>query len=379
VKVAARFRTRYFVIGLVGSVVAALIVIASIGRFIGFTRVGDTLEGADPKWLGVCVAGQVLVFVGYANAMRLAFGVESGTELPIRASIRLALASFAATQLFAFAGIGGLALVYVALRRTGRDRRSAATTLVGLNTSVYFVFAVIAFMGSAGALALAQAPLSMTLPWVIGVPVVLLVARWFTNAARRDRASALDTGALQQALATGIAAAAWARDRLVHRDGRSLLGWAACYWFGDLCSMWAALHAFGAEPALTALVTAYTAGYIVQVLPVPLIATAGVDAATTLLLHVVGVPLDIALVGVVAHRVFAFWLPIVPGSLYALGLARERNPHAGGDGRERHEVASVRLTVGFSEIALTERDPLMAGTAEPSPPGRKPRSDETHG
>ncbi len=63
-----------------------------------------------------------------------------------------------------------------------------------------------------------------------------------------------------------------------------------------------------------------------QALPIPLIATAGVDAATTLLLHVVGVPLDIALVGVVAHRVFAFWLPIVPGSLYALGLARERTP-----------------------------------------------------
>lgn len=277
----------------------------------------------------MCVAGQILVFIGYANAMRLAFDVDGGAGLAVGASVRLALASFAATQLFAFAGVGGLALVYVALRRAGRDRRSAAVTLIGLNTSVYLVFAMIAFVGSSGALALAQAPLSMTLPWVIGVPVVLLLARLSTNENRRDRVGEAETAALRRALATGIAAAAWARDRLSDREGHRLLWWAACYWIGDLLSMWAALHAFGARPALMALLTAYTAGYIVQALPIPLIATAGVDAATTLLLHVVGVPLDIALLGVVAHRVFAFWLPIIPGSLYALGLARERNPANG--------------------------------------------------
>lgn len=320
---AERFRARYFVLGIVGSVLAGVVVVTSIGRFIGFTRVGNTLEGADVKWLGVCVAGQILVFVGYANAMRLAFGVDGGAAIPVGASIRLALASFAATQLFAFAGVGGLALVYIALRRGGRDRRSAAVTLIGLSTSVYLVFAALAFVGATTALTLGHAPLSMTLPWVIGVPIILLAARWFTD--RRDRTGKTEVGRLRRGLTTGIDAAAWARDRLSHAQGRRLLSWAACYWVGDVLSMWAALHAFGATPALTALLTAYTAGYVVQALPIPLIATAGVDAVTTLLLHVVGVPLDIALLGVVTHRVFAFWLPIIPGSLYALGLVRERS------------------------------------------------------
>lgn len=327
----ARFRTRHIVIGLVGSIGAAVVVITSIGRFIGFTRIGNTLEGADPRWLGICVVGQVLVFAGYAGVLRVAFGVGGGAAPPIAESIRLTLASFAATQLFAFAGVGGLALVYVALRRDGRDPRSAAVTLVGLNSAVYLVFAVIAFGGASGAVVLGEAPLSMTLPWLIGVPVVLAVARWFTAAERRCRFGVADAGVMRRALATGVAAAAWARDCLFHRKGRRLLWWAACYWVGDVCSLWAALRAFGAEPSPTALLTAYTAGYLVQALPVPLIASAGVDAATTLLLHVVGVPLEIALVGVVAHRVFAFWLPIVPGSFCAVGLARER-------GTNRHVV-----------------------------------------
>lgn len=325
-KPSERFRTSHFVVGVIGSILAAIVVIASIGRFVGFTRVGDTLEGADPKWLVICLLGQIVVFAGYAGAMRIAFEVEGGAPLTPGLALKLTLASFAATQLFAFAGIGGLALVYIVLRRYGRDRRSAAVTLIGLSTSVYMVFALIALANACVALARADAPLSMTVPWLIGVPLIFVAARWFTHPERLRRMQSRVGGPIKQALATGVASAAWARARLSDRNGRVLLSWGACYWIGDVASLWAALRAFGAEPPLTAVLAAYTAGYLVQSLPIPLIATAGVDAATTLLLHVVGVPLDIALLGVVAHRIFAFWLPIVPGSVFALGIVRERTP-----------------------------------------------------
>jgi uncharacterized membrane protein YbhN (UPF0104 family) len=52
---------------------------------------------------------------------------------------------------------------------------------------------------------------------------------------------------------------------------------------------------------------------LAQALPIPFVATGGVDAATTFTLTAVGVPVEVALLGVVAHRVFAFWLPIGPG------------------------------------------------------------------
>jgi uncharacterized membrane protein YbhN (UPF0104 family) len=101
-----------------------------------------------------------------------------------------------------------------------------------------------------------------------------------------------------------------------------LFAWAALYWLADVFSLWGGLHAFGARPGLVALTVSYATGYLVSSLPIPLIATGGVDAATTFLLHAVGVPLDLALVGVVAHRVFAFWLPVIPGSLLAVTFSR---------------------------------------------------------
>lgn len=48
-------------------------------------------------------------------------------------------------------------------------------------------------------------------------------------------------------------------------------------------------------------------------MPVPFIATGGTDAATTFALTAVGVPLQVALLGVASNRVFSFWLPVWPG------------------------------------------------------------------
>jgi uncharacterized membrane protein YbhN (UPF0104 family) len=245
----------------------------------------------------------------------------------------LALASFAATQLFAFGGVAGLALVYWVLRRVGCDRREASVVLIGLNTCVFLVFGLIAWLAAGFALASAQAPLAMILPWLFGVPALVIAADWFTAPGRVDRWSDEGSTTWRRALGTGVAAAAWARLRIARSDGRALLAWAVCYWFGDLLSLWAALRAFGGRPGAAALVLAYASGYIVQALPIPLIATAGVDTATTFLLHMVGVPLEIALLGVVAHRVFAFWLPIVPGALFAFTMPRssalEQRAYAG--------------------------------------------------
>jgi len=314
-------RARHLAIGLCGAVVGVVVVVSSIGRLAGFADLRHALAGADARWLVFCAVGQLLVFAGYAGVLRRAIATDGGPQLPVSVAVQLALASFAATQLFAFAGVAGLAVVYLALRRAGRDRHDSAVVLIGLNTCVYLVFAVIAWLASGAALMADAAPVAMMLPWLIGVPALFVAARWFTAPIRVDRWTAQASGTLRRALATGVAAAAWTRDRLAHGDGRPLLGWAVCYWAGDVMSLWAALRAFGAAPEPAALVAAYTTGYTVQALPIPLIATAGVDAATTFLLHVVGVPLEIALLAVVAHRVFAFWLPILPGCVYAFALA----------------------------------------------------------
>lgn len=325
-------RARHVVLGVLAALAVVAALVLGIGKVAGFTELREAFADTDVRWLGVCVAGQVAVFTGYAGALRSAVGADGGAALPGGPALRLVLASFAATQLFAFGGLGGLALIFWALRRLGLDRVRAAERLIGLNTAVYLTFGGIAWVAAWWALAVADAPLGLTVPWLALVPAIVALARWFTAPERVARFDHSADGGWRLAVGVGVGAAAWVRGRLVARD-RALFDWSAGYWIGDIASLWAALHAVGARPGMPALVLAYATGYLAQSLPIPFIATGGVDAATTFLLHMLGVPLELALAGVVVHRVFAFWLPVVPGAAFALTLPRLGRSLAGGVGQ----------------------------------------------
>lgn len=311
------------------SVVVALFVgavlIWSFGRATGFSELEEAFDGASWPWLALCALGQALVFAGYAGVFRSTVAFEGGTAVAPRAAFEVVMASFALTQVVATGGAAGLAFTYWALRRLDFEPRDALVRLIGMNTAVYFVFGTLGWLGAVTAV-LTDAPAAMALPWIVGVPVVMATARWFTAPNRHGRWSMQRGRGLRTALGTGVHAAAWARRVIATEQGRPLLGWALVYWVGDLLSLWAALRAFGWNLSPVILVLAYVTGYLAQLIPVPFLATGGVDAATTLTLSAVGVPVEIALLGVVAHRVFAFWLPIAPGVFFAATLVRRGGP-----------------------------------------------------
>jgi putative heme transporter len=314
-------------LGLLVALVVGVVLVVTIGNKAGFANLTETLNGGDIGWLAICAIGQVVVFAGYAGALRRAIAFEGGPRIETGLSLRVVLASFALSQLFAAGGVAGLAVTYWVLRRVGMDRRAAAVRLIGLSTAVYLVFGVIGWAAALLALVLNVAPLGMTLPWLVGIPVILLAAHWFTSPHRVERWSAPGGGGvLRSALATGVSAAWWVRRAADDRtDGRPVFHWALLYWAGDIASLWAALWAFGGHPGVVALTLVYVTGYLAQSVPIPFVATGGMDAATTFALTAVGVPLEIALVGVIAHRVFAFWIPLVPGLVCAALLPRTGN------------------------------------------------------
>lgn len=313
---------RRLVLGAVAAVLVGALLIISIGRLAGFAELTDTLDAARWPWLVACAFGQVLVFAGYAGAFRHAVAFDDGPAVPTRASIRVVTASFAMTQLIAAGGAAGLAFTYWALRSIGFATRTALVRLIALNTSVYMVFAMISWLAAGLALLDPDVPLGASVPWLVAVPLIFLAARWFTADVRVGRWTDPDGGRIRDALAVGVGAAAWVRRAIGSDEGRPLFGWALVYWLGDLISLGAALLAFRENPGPIALTVAYTTGYLAQSVPIPLIATGGVDAATTFTLTMVGVPLEAALLGVVTHRIFAFWLPIGPGLWSAVSLTR---------------------------------------------------------
>jgi uncharacterized membrane protein YbhN (UPF0104 family) len=338
-------RVRWQTVAL-GAVLALLVasgVVALIGHAAGFADVRETLEGGEPAWLLVCLAGQLLVFGAYARVYRAAVAFESGPALPTSLALRVVLGSFALTQLVAAGGAAGLAVGYWAMRKLGFDRRESAVRVIGLNTFVYLVFGLLGWAAALVALLAGEAPLALALPWLVVIPVLLVAARWFTEE-RRVRGWAAQTGGwLRQGLAVGVSAAWWVRRALTTAEGRTIAAAGAVYWLADVLSLWAGLRMFGADPGPAALALAYATGYVAQLVPLPFVATGGVDAATTFALTAVGVPLEAALLGVVAHRLFAFWLPVLPGLVLAALLPRTGRAleRAGASRRREPDVAAA--------------------------------------
>ena len=378
------------------AVAVTAVLVLSIGRLAGFTKLGDRLSGATWGWLGLCALGQIGVFVGYAGAFRTsvaaagdlfgeptdtgsdstdtdddpegdtgtasastgtdddpegdtgtasastgtggvpggAFANRRGPRVGIWYSLKVALAGFGLTQLVAAGGAAGMAFTFWVMRRLGFSKKNALVQLITLNTAVYFVFGWLGWLGALVGLVDPAVPKAMAVGWVAGFAVVIALALWFTQPQRKATFDAAEDGPrLRRALAVGVSAAARVRDCTHTADGRRLLAWSLLYWAGDLVSLWAALRAFGVTVSATAIVGAYVTGYLAQSVPIPLIATGGVDAATTFTLTAVGVPIEVALLGVVAHRVFAFWLPVIPGLWSATSLVRDEMPANGRRGR----------------------------------------------
>lgn len=78
---------------------------------------------------------------------------------------------------------------------------------------------------------------------------------------------------------------------------------------------------------------AYATGYAVTILPLPAGGTGGVEAATTYALHLLGIPLAVALPAVVLYRVVNFWLPILPAAA-VLPTLRRLEGQLRADGRD---------------------------------------------
>jgi putative heme transporter len=304
------------------TVLVAVGVVGLIAKAAGFGQVRDATEAADSTWFLVCVAAEVASFAAYALVVREALRARDGApSVGFRLSLHVTLASLGATRIVAAAGAGGLAVTYWCFRRARLSVDEAFARVLGLNTLVYLVFALGAWVAAllAALDIFGSAELALTVPWLVVVPFCLAAARFVTEPGRVDRLTEPTGHLRRRALAYAIAGTAWVRGVLREAKGARSLVAAAAYWAGDVLCLWAALHSIGQALPLSELVLAYATGYVAMVLPLPFAGVGGVDAAMTFALTAVGLPLAPALVAVAVYRLFGFWLPTIP-ALAALVL-----------------------------------------------------------
>lgn len=296
-----------------------------ISKAAGFSNVADVLRHADISWMAACLALEIVSWGGYVLTMWSVIAMDGGLRLRPWHATRLWLLSLGGTRIVSPAGAGGVATTYWALRHTAMRPRMAAQRVLAISILVFAVFGLLAFAASIAATAIGpDAPLGMTLPWIIGVPLIAVWGVWFGLPGRAERVSRpRGAGWFARGLAAAAAGVVATRSVLLGPRAHAvpLLG-TVLYWTFDVMSLWAAMRAVGADVPLLGVAMAYAVGYVALLFPLPTGGYGAIDAATTFALTALDLPLAQTFAGVVVWRAFSFWLPTIPA---LVELARVRD------------------------------------------------------
>ncbi len=301
-------------------------------KLLGLQETWNRLKQGDVWWLAVALLLETVSFVAYVALFRAVF-LSGSSRIRWRESYQITMAGLVATRLFAAAGAGGVALTAWALRRSGMPARTVASRMIAFMALLYGVYMgslVIDGLGLYFGVWPGPGPFAITvIPAIFGAGVIAvflavsaipgdfdrLAAHWSGGSGR--------LGAIAARLATApTAAAAGIRTALslVRSRDPALLG-ALGWWGFDIATLWACFHAFGASPHKGVIVMAYFVGWIANTLPLPG-GIGGVEGGMIGAFAAFGVPVQTAVVAVLAYRAFSFWLPTLPGVVAYLQLRR---------------------------------------------------------
>ena len=284
----------------------------SAGGLIGVTwaagvhRVLRGLVHPHWLWLGLAVLFEIVAYIGYTVAYREVARAERGAELDVGKAAALVAVGFGV-----FVHGGGFALDREALQRAGLREDEARRRVLGLSVLEYAVLAPATLVAAVLVVFWRQTiSLSLTLPWIIGVPVgacLALVALRHRSRVRRWRfvGRPLARGLLALELVLGLL-------RSPRRHGLAVLG-TLVYWGGDIFCLWATLHAFSAHtPPAAQLIVGYATGYALTRRALPLGGAGVVEALLPFALGWLKIALAPAVLAVFAYRLINLWLPMIP-------------------------------------------------------------------
>lgn len=324
-----RRRVILFGVFVLASIAFLYFVLPQIG---GVKDAYDRVSDGDHAWLAVALAFQVAAIISYV-ALFHGVNVPPGSPLTHGDSYLITMAGLAATRLFAAGGAGGVALTAWALRRSGMGRREVAERMIAFLVVLYgvYVFAMVLFgVGLRVGILPGKAPFGLTVvPAIIGGIAILLFGalalvpedferRIERMAPRRPRVARwLRRFALAPASMRG--GIRFALRKAIHPD-LAMVGCVA-WWAFNIAVLWASFRAFGEAPPIAVLVQAFFVGMLANLLPIPG-GIGGVDGGMIGALAAFGVPAGTAVLAVLSYRLFAFWLPTVPGVIAYFQLRR---------------------------------------------------------
>jgi len=309
---------RPLLVGGLAILAAAVLLTALPGAYAAISDGISQIPHAKAHWIALALGLEALSFLGHIVLFRAVF-VDGNARVGYGASYEITMAGHAATRLFGAAGAGGVALQVWALRRAGLHGRTVAARMVAFIVLLYSFYAVtVAAVGIGlwtGLLPGGGSPLLTVVPAVASV-VVIGGALLASRLALRFNL----TGKPARVAATVSDGVDGAFEIVKARDPRLLGGFA--WWAFDIAVLWAAFHAFGAEPPIFIIVLGYFLGLVGNALPF-LGSLGGVDGGMIGALVALGTVAPVTIAAVVVYRLISCWIPTLPG-LAAYAQLRRR-------------------------------------------------------
>jgi uncharacterized membrane protein YbhN (UPF0104 family) len=274
----------------------------------GLGEVRDRLSGADPAWLVLAVALELLSCLSYVLMFKPIFC----QRMSWRTAYELGMSELAVGSIVPASGAGGLALGAWALRKGGMPGDEIARRTVAffvLKSMVNFVaVAVVGIamwlgVGPNTSVLLTLLPAVLAIITLAAVPAIGLLA-----GSRRPKQRWLAAATL--ALGDGVREAG----RVLARGDWRVIAGSFGYWAFDNAVIWACFKAFGESPAITLVLMGYLIGQLGGLLPIPG-GIGGIDGGLIGALIVYGLPAAATAAAVLAYRVILFWLPLLLGGV----------------------------------------------------------------
>jgi uncharacterized membrane protein YbhN (UPF0104 family) len=284
----------------------------------GVRETVDRASGGNAWWLAAALALEVLSVASYV-ALFQGVHVPPGSPITYRQSYQITMAGLAATRLFAAGGAGGVAVTAWSLRRSGMEGKEVAERMIAflvLLYGFYLAALIVCGVGLYTGLFPGAHPFAITIvPAIVGavgIAVLLAVAFLPDGVERRLRR-------LAGAPASVSAGVRFALRKL--RDPDLAMIGVVTWWGFNIAVLYASFRAFGAAPPTAVLVQAYFVGMLANLLPLPG-GIGVVDGGMIGAFVAFGVAPGLAVPAVLVYRLFAFWLPSIPGAVAYFQLRR---------------------------------------------------------
>ena len=304
-------------------------------KLVGLGEVTSKLGDAEPVWVAVAVAFEIVAFATYVGLFR---GVVGGDVLPLtwREAYEINMAGLAATRFFSAGGAGGIALTYWALRKAGMPRRESAARMVAFLALQYIWYPlaliVCGVLLRTGVLSGENSVEVTIVPAAVAAIVIALaiaialipndIERRIARFAQGHRRAGL-ARRLATVPATASHGLRTAFDLVGHpsRGGLAVAG-AIGFWAANIAILWASFRAFGVSVPVGVVIQGFFLGMIANLIPFAPGGVGAVDAGMIGAFLLFGVHEDEVFPAVLTYRAIAFWLPIPPGIVAFFQLRR---------------------------------------------------------